>query len=40
MNKKKTFSTMMRTIRLPFQVKTVKRVFHDILSAAKKNFGP
>ena len=36
MNKKKTFLTMMRTIRLPFLVKTVKIIYCDVLSAAKR----
>ena len=36
MNKKKTFLTMMRTIRLPFQVKSVKIVYYDFLSTANK----
>ena len=35
MNKKKTFLTMI-TIRLPFRVKTVKIIFYDFLSTAKK----
>ena len=32
---KKTFLTMMRTIQLPFRVKTVKIVYYDFLSTAK-----
>ena len=35
MNKKK-FLTIMRKIRLPFRVKTVKIVYYDFSSTAKK----
>ena len=36
MNKKKTYLTMTRTIRLPFRVKSVKIVCHDFISSAEK----